>query len=297
MFLPTNAWAVWSSCMFPPGYSPLFTDPTLTLTNVTAVMKDVQQWEDVAGWMGIHYSKCDELKRQNPTTDQAKQACWDYWLHHHPAPYWRILADGLYCWGQHGALEVLQMNYLKGESTGPYHSLLGNWVHVCNSITCCPCLRLMWGYYYTYVYHILIQFWKTHAFLVKIVNCSIICTRHKNLKKLMLLCYITVHVYPTWLFHSAANIIPPIVTTAIQISKQIERTSKVSCCSFLTVWLEAVDHHWTSVSAAIGFYNSNSYRIVCFTNKILCYLLSKYARANQGSIILRIEDTDKVSLL
>ena len=78
-------------------------------------MKDVQQWENVAAWIGIPRNKRHELKSQNPTTGQAKQACWDYWLHHHPAPSWRILAGGLYEWRVHGALEVLQMNYLKGE--------------------------------------------------------------------------------------------------------------------------------------------------------------------------------------
>ena len=76
-------------------------------------MKDIQRWEDVAGWIGIPRSNRLELQRQSPT--QAKQACWDYWLHHHHAPSWRILAGGLYFWGEHGALEVLQMNYLKGE--------------------------------------------------------------------------------------------------------------------------------------------------------------------------------------
>ena len=79
-------------------------------------MKDVQEWDDVADWIGIPISKCAELRRQNPTTDQAKQAYWDYWLHYHPAPSWTILANGLYCREEHGALEVLQMNYLKGES-------------------------------------------------------------------------------------------------------------------------------------------------------------------------------------
>ena len=67
-----------------------------------------------------------QLKSQNPTTDQAKQTYWDYWLRHHPAPSWRILAGGLYERQEHGALEVLLINYLKGESTGAYHSLLGN---------------------------------------------------------------------------------------------------------------------------------------------------------------------------
>ena len=84
-------------------------------------MKYVQQWEGVADSIGIPYGKCEELKSQSPTTDQAKQACWDYWLHHHPTPSWRILAGGLYVWEEHGALEVLLINYLKGESIGAYH--------------------------------------------------------------------------------------------------------------------------------------------------------------------------------
>ena len=110
----------------PPRCCPLFIDLTLTLDNVTAIMKDVQECELVAIWIGIPDSIRLELKSQNPTTDQHKQAYWDYWLHHHPAPSWRILAGGLYFWIEHGALEVLQMSYLKGETIGAYHGLLGN---------------------------------------------------------------------------------------------------------------------------------------------------------------------------
>ena len=86
-------------------------------------MKDVQWWKNVANWIGIPDSKRAELQSQTPTTDQAKQACWDYWLHHHPACSWSILADGLYRWREHGALEVLQMNYFKGKSIGAGFSL------------------------------------------------------------------------------------------------------------------------------------------------------------------------------
>ena len=75
-------------------------------------MKAVWQWEDVADWIGI---KRNDVQRQNQSDDQHKQAYWDYWLHRHPAPSWRILADGLLVIKEHGALEVLQMNYLKGE--------------------------------------------------------------------------------------------------------------------------------------------------------------------------------------
>ena len=96
-------------------FYPLFTDLTLTFNNVTAVMKDVQRWKRVAWWIGVSPSKWNELQSKNSTTDQAKQACWDYWIHHHPAPSWRMLADALYVEREHGALELLLMNYLKGE--------------------------------------------------------------------------------------------------------------------------------------------------------------------------------------
>ena len=101
-----------------PQVASLFTDPTLTLNNVTAIMKNEQKWEWVAGWIGIPNSRRDELGIQNPTIDQWKLALWDYWLHYHPAPSWRILAGGLYSWGEHGVLELLQMNYLKGKTIG-----------------------------------------------------------------------------------------------------------------------------------------------------------------------------------
>ena len=78
-------------------------------------MKDVQEWESVAYWIGIPDNILGEHQSQNPTTDQCKQACWDYWIQHHLAPSWRILAGGLYVWREHGALEMLQINYLKGE--------------------------------------------------------------------------------------------------------------------------------------------------------------------------------------
>ena len=86
-------------------------------------MKDVQGWGHVAVWIGIPDSKLGELQSLKPTTDQAKQACWDYWLHHHPACSWTLLAGGLYAWRERRALEMLQMNYLKGKSIGEGFSL------------------------------------------------------------------------------------------------------------------------------------------------------------------------------
>ena len=96
----------------------LVIDLTLTLNNVAAIMKDVEQWKRVAWWIGVPFKKWVELQKQNSATDQAKQACWDYWLHYHPAPTWRMLADALYVEKEHGALDMLLKNYLKGEYSG-----------------------------------------------------------------------------------------------------------------------------------------------------------------------------------
>ena len=89
-------------------------------------MKYIWWWGSVAYWIGIPLSKHNTFKKQNPTHDQAKQACWDYWLHHHLAPSWRLLAGGLYIHNEHGALEVLQMNYLKGENINRH--ILEEWL-------------------------------------------------------------------------------------------------------------------------------------------------------------------------
>ena len=99
------------------------TEPTLTLTNVTAIMEHVQEWEIMANDVDIPYSKRNELMVQYPTTTQHKQACWDYWLSHHPAPSWRSLANILYEWKEHGTLEVLQMKYLKGKCAYMYKDM------------------------------------------------------------------------------------------------------------------------------------------------------------------------------
>ena len=99
------------------------TEPTLTLTNVTAIMEHVQRWKHVAFHINIPESKLDELMKQNPTTAQRKQACWDYWLSHHSAPSWRSLANALYEWKVHGTLEVLQMKYLKGKCAYMYKDM------------------------------------------------------------------------------------------------------------------------------------------------------------------------------
>lgn len=69
----------------------------------------------VTGYLHIPLSKRVEIKRQYSSASQRRQEYSRYWLAHHPCPSWLGVADALYMSREHGALEVLQRFYLKGE--------------------------------------------------------------------------------------------------------------------------------------------------------------------------------------
>ena len=71
--------------------------------------------EGVVDWLHIPVSKQRELQQQYPVVAQHKQAYSAYYLAHHPGPSWRIIATALWQEKEHGALEVVQKLYLKGE--------------------------------------------------------------------------------------------------------------------------------------------------------------------------------------
>ena len=66
---------------------------------------------------GLHIprSKQEELQQQYPSTSHRRRAYSTYYLTHHPAPSWQIVATALYDVKEMGALEVVQKLYLKGE--------------------------------------------------------------------------------------------------------------------------------------------------------------------------------------
>ena len=66
---------------------------------------------------GLHIprSKRQELLQQYPVVTQHRRAYLAYFLTHHPAPGWWIIATALYNRGELGALEVVQKLYLRGE--------------------------------------------------------------------------------------------------------------------------------------------------------------------------------------
>ena len=71
--------------------------------------------DGVADWLYIPPSKLQELKQQYPVVAQLKRAYSAYFLTHHPAPCWWIIATALYELWELGALEVVQKLYLRGE--------------------------------------------------------------------------------------------------------------------------------------------------------------------------------------
>ena len=70
---------------------------------------------NVVDWLHIPISKQRELRQQYPVVAQRKRAYSAYYLAHHPGPSWRIIANALWQSKEHGALEVVQKLYLKGE--------------------------------------------------------------------------------------------------------------------------------------------------------------------------------------
>ena len=93
---------------------PTHPEPSLTLDNLTSVLDGVENMDRVATWLQIPQSKQDELRRQYDR-QQIKRALSAYFMSHHPAPSWLIVADALWMTKNHGALEVVQKLYFKGE--------------------------------------------------------------------------------------------------------------------------------------------------------------------------------------
>ena len=87
------------------------------LENLNAVMESVNEGglRGVGEWLHIPWSKQQELWQQYPVVAQRKRAYSAYFLTHHPAPSWWIIATALYRNQELGALEVVQKLYLRGE--------------------------------------------------------------------------------------------------------------------------------------------------------------------------------------
>ena len=93
---------------------PTHPELSLTLDNLTSVLDGVGDMGSIRAWLHIPYSKQCELEQQYDR-QQIKRAFSVYFMTHHPAPSWLIIANALWRIKEHGALEVVQKLYLKGE--------------------------------------------------------------------------------------------------------------------------------------------------------------------------------------
>lgn len=99
-------------CLLPP------TDPTLTLTKLTQLLRGVY-WGGLRRGLHIPDSKYKAIRDQYPDdTDHQGEAILKWYLDHHPAPSWRQVAVALYNWGEHEVLQSVrdQVPFLKGRS-------------------------------------------------------------------------------------------------------------------------------------------------------------------------------------
>ena len=95
----------------------MHTEPSLTLDTLTSVLDGVQSLAGLGGvgvYLQIHLTMQNELKRQYDRR-QLPRAYSTVFLTDNPSPSWSTVAYALWEAGEHGALEVVQKLYLKGE--------------------------------------------------------------------------------------------------------------------------------------------------------------------------------------
>ena len=96
----------------------MHTEPSLTLDTLFSVLDGVQYLGgvgDIGGLLQIQDSKLRELW-QRYDRRQLPRVYSTVFLTDNPSPSWSTVALALWEAGEHGALEVVQKSYLKGES-------------------------------------------------------------------------------------------------------------------------------------------------------------------------------------
>ena len=95
----------------------MHTEPSLTLDTLSSVLDGVQHMydlDDIGTWLQIPGFKRDEIERQYDWR-QLPRAYSTVFLTDNPSPSWSTVAYALWEAGEHGALEVVQKLYLKGQ--------------------------------------------------------------------------------------------------------------------------------------------------------------------------------------
>ena len=96
-----------SACVSP-------SDPTLTVDNVSEVMREVGDRERVWVGLGVPVSKRTELMRQSSTEEEKTHAVSQYWISSSPDATWKRLTLSLYLSGEERATVMAKQYLPKG---------------------------------------------------------------------------------------------------------------------------------------------------------------------------------------
>ena len=75
---------------------------------------------DLADYLDIPESKQEEITDQYFDESQCKHAIIEEFINNHPAPSWRLVAEGLYKNKHNRALQIVKQKYLKGKKLSSY---------------------------------------------------------------------------------------------------------------------------------------------------------------------------------
>ena len=95
--------------------SSLFTERSLTLSNLASILEQVNQPEHVAQWLAITDLEINFITKASDCYDESlcARSYWEYFLNHHPAPSWKVVAIALWRTGNFDKLEQVMKTYLK----------------------------------------------------------------------------------------------------------------------------------------------------------------------------------------
>ena len=103
----------------------LISDATLTVSNLSEVLEEVEKVINLkvrclSDYLHIPQSKQKEIKNQYSDEAQLKHAIIEEFINNHPAPSWRLVAEGLYKNKDNRALQIVKQKYLKGKKLSSY---------------------------------------------------------------------------------------------------------------------------------------------------------------------------------
>ena len=84
------------------------------MENVREVMAEVTDWWRVGGWLGVPYSKRQEIMQQSSAKREKSLALGDYWVNTDPDVSWERLARKLYQEGEERAAAVTKQYLQQG---------------------------------------------------------------------------------------------------------------------------------------------------------------------------------------